>query len=135
MSETNHLLAASLTILIIMLVAAGLGVLAFFIYLLRQGVQYSLGDLVLGSLVLGIAPSFGTMMTENMPGKDTAGVWVGACALTLMLAVYMLYGFYWASIRPTPTPRGQLRQRFLGALCLAVGGSFIPLLFQAFVRA
>jgi len=133
LNDADHILAALATILIILLVLAALGVLAFFVYLLRQGVHYSLGDLISGSLILGIVPSFGTLLSENAGEGRGVDIWVGACALTLMVAVYLLYGFYWTSIRPGPTPRSQLKQRFMGALCLATIGS-LSMFFWEFLK-
>jgi len=129
MSDIAHVQAALATILIIVLVLAALGVLAFFVYLLRQGVHYSLGDLISGSLILGIAPSFGTLMNEHADERQAVAIWIGVCSLTLMVAVYLLYGFYWASIRPGPTRKSQLRQRFAGALFLATLGSIVIVLW------
>jgi hypothetical protein len=130
LSNANPILIALGTILVIMGVLCALGLLGFLVYLLRQGVQYSVGDLISASLILGIAPSFGTLLTENVNEQQSARIWIGACALTLMVAVYLLYGFYWASIRPGPTRRWQFKQRFAGALFLAVIGSLSMLIWE-----
>lgn len=131
MSDTNHVLAALSTIGIILLVLACIGIIAFFVFLLRQGVRYSIGDLMLASLVLGISPSFAAQLSEEAATRQSVSIWVGSCALTVMVAIYLLYSFYWASIRPAETPRGQLKQRFLGAFGLALIGSIAMVCWQA----
>jgi hypothetical protein len=121
---------------VILGLVATLGVLALaagFVYLLRQGVQFALGDLVIAMFVLGTPPAFGALLTPaDADAEQMARVWVGALAITLLVAAYLGYGFYWASINPAPHARGRLGQRFGPALVLAAAGIAALLTWHAF---
>ncbi|MCZ7644666.1 MAG: hypothetical protein M5U26_05170 [Planctomycetota bacterium] len=92
------------------------------LYMLRLGVRFSLGDLVLAVFVVGLTPALGGMAAEEAPAGMRARLWAGALALTALAALYQIYGIYWASIKPAPSPQGQFWQRFGPSLALTFAG-------------
>ena len=126
--EPAHSILTSplLTVLVSLLVMGLLGLLvASVIYMLRMGVQFAIQDLLIGTLTTGLPPAIGGMLVNQDAPKEAYKIWVPAGSISFLVLVYLIYGFYWASIRPHPTEKGRFWQRFAVPLGLAGFGSVL----------
>ncbi|GMV80728.1 MAG: hypothetical protein AMXMBFR7_19120 [Planctomycetota bacterium] len=90
------------------------------VYLTRLGVQFSLSDLMLAVLAVGLTPALGGMAAGEADPELATRAWIGALALTVLAILYQLVGFCWAALRPAAQPSRRLWQRFGPVLALTI---------------
>jgi hypothetical protein len=73
--------------------------------------------------MVGFPPAIGGMLAGSRLPKDAYKIWVPAGSLSFLILVYLIYCFYWASIRPHPERKTQFWQRFALPMTLALVGS------------
>ena len=126
--ETAHSILSSpfLAVIGCLLGLAVVGLLvASIVYMLRMGVQFAIQDLLVGTLTVGFPPAIGGMLAGSRAPEDAYKIWVPTGSLAFIVLIYLIYSFYWASIRPHPNQKSRFWQRFALPMGLAVMGSLL----------